>query len=181
MRIQIQNRQGRIRIHPKLMLSLWKVLRMTERRFGIPPEAEVSLLITDDQHICRLNRRYRGIRKPTDVLSFSMNEGERLVSGIAGPVLGDIIISAERALTQAHAYGHGLTREMAFLTAHGMLHLLGYDHQEPKAAAGMERLQEEILRGAGIKGRTGYCGSRGGRQNAASTCGAQRLDEILRF
>jgi probable rRNA maturation factor len=121
-----------------------------ERRFGIPPEAEVSLLITDDAYICRLNRRYRGIPKPTDVLSFSMNEGERLVSGITGPVLGDIIISAERALAQALEYGHGPVREMAFLTAHGMLHLLGYDHMEPREAAEMERLQEEILQSLNI-------------------------------
>jgi probable rRNA maturation factor len=72
-------------------------------------------------------------------------------SGIAGPVLGDIIISAERARAQARAYGHGLIREAAFLTAHGMLHLLGYDHAAPKEAAEMERLQEEILRSVGIE------------------------------
>jgi probable rRNA maturation factor len=125
-----------------------------ERGFGIPPEAEVSLLITDDAHICRLNRRYRGIPKPTDVLSFSMNEGKRLVSGIEGPVLGDIIISAERALAQALEYGHGPVREMAFLTAHGMLHLLGYDHVDPRGAAEMERLQEGILRSLNISRRS---------------------------
>jgi probable rRNA maturation factor len=79
-----------------------------------------------------------------------MNEGEFAASRIAGPVLGDIIISAERARAQAKEYGHGLVREMAFLTAHGMLHLLGYDHMNPEEAAEMERLQEEILQSLNI-------------------------------
>ena len=101
----------------------------------------VSLLLTDDETIKQLNSRYRGIDSTTDVLSFP--------SGEEG-FLGDIAISVPRARLQAEQYGHPLPREVAFLTVHGMLHLLGYDHIEPADEEYMRARQREILKKAGF-------------------------------
>ena len=93
---------------------------------------EVSVTLTNNEYIHTLNKQYRGIDRPTDVLSFALNESEE--PEIEGEpevdVLGDLIISVERAEEQAAYFGHSVRREMAFLTVHGMLHLLGYDHME---------------------------------------------------
>ena len=90
-------------------------------------DAELSVTLTDNAHIHAMNREYRHIDRPTDVLSFALNESEEpaVTGGPAVNVLGDIIISVERANEQAAEYGHSLRREVAFLTVHGMLHLLG--------------------------------------------------------
>ncbi|HYG58805.1 MAG TPA: rRNA maturation RNase YbeY [Symbiobacteriaceae bacterium] len=115
-------------------------------------EAEVSISLVDDAAITDLNRDHRGLHKPTDVLSFSQLEGEELAGLPEGePVLlGDIVISVERCLEQAADYGHSFERELGFLTAHGMLHLLGYDHQTPEEEAAMMAKTEEILAGLGL-------------------------------
>lgn len=129
-----------------------------------PYEAEVSLTLTDDAEIHRLNREFRGIDRPTDVLSFPMADfpkpaaygaleeaGADCFNPESGELmLGDIVISVERAAEQAESYGHSLRREFAFLTAHSMLHLLGYDHMTEEEAAVMERKQEDILQSLGI-------------------------------
>lgn len=121
--------------------------------------AEVSVVVTGDQEIRRLNRDYRGIDAPTDVLSFPLLEelGEQLPPGAppgpqhalwtAGevPALGDIVISLERAKAQAEEYGHSLQREIAFLTVHGLLHLLGYDHETEEPERVMRAKEEAIL------------------------------------
>ena len=99
-----------------------------------------SLMITDDENIRMLNKQYRDIDKETDVLSFPSGEDG---------FLGDIAISLPRAVKQAKMYGHSLEREMAFLTAHGMLHLLGYDHENEKDEKEMRDKQREILENAG--------------------------------
>ena len=93
---------------------------------------EVSVTLTNNDYIHQLNRKYRQIDRPTDVLSFALNESEEpdIENGPDINVLGDIILSVERAEEQAADYGHSLRREIAFLTVHGMLHLLGYDHME---------------------------------------------------
>jgi probable rRNA maturation factor len=85
------------------------------------------------------------------VLSFAMREGAPMLFPGARTMLGDIVISAERAQAQARRYGHGILREMAFLTVHGMLHLLGYDHKAPGEAWEMEGLQKKILAKLGIE------------------------------
>lgn len=115
-------------------------------------EAEVSVSLVDDEAITDLNRDHRGLHKPTDVLSFSQLEGEELAALPEGePVLlGDIVISLERCMEQAADYGHSFERELGFLVAHGMLHLLGFDHQTPEEEAGMMAKTEEILGGLGL-------------------------------
>ncbi len=106
---------------------------------------EVSVLLTDDEEMQRLNNTYRGIDAPTDVLAFAMQEGEN-VGGTNLNLLGDIVISLETAARQAKTAAHSLENEAAFLTVHGMLHLLGYDHQTPAETEIMFEKQENIWR-----------------------------------
>jgi probable rRNA maturation factor len=116
---------------------------------------EVSVTIVDDPTIHELNREHRGMDKPTDVLSFSQLEtvaGAPAEPNVEGePVLlGDIVISLERAQAQADEYGHSLAREVGFLTAHGTLHLLGFDHQTPEEEAEMTAHTEAVLASLGL-------------------------------
>lgn len=129
-----------------------------------PYETTVNLLVTDNAGIREYNKNYRRIDKETDVLSFPNIPFEK--EGDFSPVeetaadyfdpdsgellLGDIIISAERVEQQAREYGHSVLREFAFLTAHSMFHLCGYDHMTPEEAALMEQKQEAVLQQLGI-------------------------------
>lgn len=113
---------------------------------------EVSVTFVDDAQIHELNRIHRGVDRPTDVLSFSQLEGEdmgALPEGAPLP-LGDIVISLERCAEQAREYGHSFERELGFLVGHGMLHLLGYDHQTPEDEAVMMAKTEAILGELGL-------------------------------
>lgn len=128
---------------------------------GCPYEIMVSLLITDDEQIREMNRQFRQIDRATDVLSFPMLsfeqpgdfsflEGEDFDADAFDPetgelVLGDIVISAPHVRRQAEEYGHSIEREYAFLIAHSMLHLMGFDHMTPEEDQEMQRRQEEIL------------------------------------
>lgn len=116
------------------------------------PNAEVSITLTNNPYIHKLNLEYRKIDRPTDVLSFALNESEEpdVEGGPDVNILGDIIISVERAEEQAAEYGHSLKREMAFLTVHGMLHLLGYDHMEEDERREMEAEQSYVMEKLGI-------------------------------
>ena len=121
---------------------------------GFSSECEVSVSVVDGAEIQTINRQFRGIDRVTDVLSFpqlTFAEGEIPGKNENGEiVLGDIILCLQRAKEQAAEYGHSLKREIAFLTAHSMLHLLGYDHMTPQEEKVMFQKQEEILEKAGI-------------------------------
>lgn len=106
------------------------------------PDGEVSLLFCDDDVIQPLNRDWRGKDKPTDVLSFSQQEGE-LIGDVN--LLGDIIISIPTAQRQADERGHSLAHEVRVLVVHGLCHLLGYDHEEDDEAEVMEALERSLL------------------------------------
>lgn len=124
-----------------------------------PYEAEVSVLFTDDEEIRQINNEFRGIDTPTDVLSFPANEYEtpgnfdgfeEIALDSFHPetgelILGDIVISVDRAKLQAKEYGHSVEREVAFLTAHSMFHLFGYDHLEEEERIIMEEKQNNVL------------------------------------
>ena len=115
-------------------------------------DAEVSVTLTDDAHIHVLNRDYRGVDRPTDVLSFALTESEEpaIIDAPYGVVLGDLVISLERVAAQAEEYGHSVLRELSFLTVHGMLHLLGYDHIEEEDRLEMEEEQRHVMDVLGI-------------------------------
>ena len=121
---------------------------------GFYNDAEVSVTFTDNEGIRRINSEFRGIDKPTDVLSFPLTDFE---GGDEPPTdepfisLGDIVISLERAREQAEEFGHSFERECAFLCVHSMLHLLGYDHvNSDEEDAEMRRRQSEILESMGL-------------------------------
>lgn len=117
-------------------------------------DCEISLSIVTNEEIHDINKQFRNIDSPTDVLSFpqlTFEEGEEADVNENGEiVLGDIIISIDRAKEQAEEYGHSLKRELAFLSVHSMLHLMGYDHMVPEEEEDMFRRQKEILIEAGI-------------------------------
>lgn len=129
-----------------------------------PYEAELNILLTGNEEIRRINREYRQIDRPTDVLSFPMieypepgnfdhceDEDQDCFNPETGElVLGDIVISVDKVLEQAEAYGHSVMRELAFLTAHSMFHLFGYDHMEEDERAVMEERQRDLLEQLGI-------------------------------
>ena len=112
-------------------------------------DCEVSITLTDDEHIHELNREYRGIDRPTDVLSFAFNESDEpeIIYDDEDHIdaLGDIIVSLDRARAQSIEYGHSFKREVIFLIVHGMLHLLGYDHMEESDRLEMEAEQKFIM------------------------------------
>lgn len=128
-----------------------------------PYEAEVNLLLTMNEEIREMNARFREIDRATDVLSFPMvdynepgnfeflEEADEYFHPESGELmLGDIVISKEKVLSQAEEYGHSPKREYAFLIAHSMLHLMGYDHIEEEERVCMETRQNEILERLGI-------------------------------
>lgn len=109
------------------------------------PSAELGILITDDATVHELNRRYADEDKPTDVLSFSLREGEEFVSPDETERLGEVIISLDTAKRQAEEAGRPLEAEVAHLLVHGILHLLGYDHAEQDDERVMRGREEAIL------------------------------------
>lgn len=110
---------------------------------------DISVLITDDNGIWEMNKDYRNVDRPTDVLSFPSSEGDEL-STVPDGFLGDIAISINRTKAQALEYGHSFERELSFLTVHGCLHILGYDHMNDEDRQTMFALQDEILNDMGI-------------------------------
>lgn len=113
-------------------------------------ELEFSVIIVDNKRIHEINKEYRGIDRPTDVISFALEDNKEFEFDHYR-VLGDIYISIDKVKEQAKEYGHSEKRELAFLTIHGFLHLLGYDHMKEEEEKVMFKKQEEILDGFGIK------------------------------
>ena len=148
--INLENAQEKIDLEETVLKRLQEGIDAVADLNGLAEEAEVDVTIVDDEEIHELNRQYRGMDKPTDVLSFALDEGEEdepeLIGGPEEHLYGDIIISAETALRQAEEYGHGLEREMTYLAVHGMFHLLGYDHMTKEDKAEMRAKEEEALR-----------------------------------
>jgi probable rRNA maturation factor len=117
---------------------------------GVGGAIELGVLVTDDAELHRLNREYRGVDAPTDVLSFGDDADEEDTPAFVRPpdaprYLGDLAISFERVAAQAEEYGHSRERELAYLTVHGVLHLLGYDHERGREEAALMRGREEAV------------------------------------
>lgn len=131
-----------------------KLLNFAAKKQNIEDQSEVSVTFVNNERIWEINRDYRDKDAPTDVISFAMEEmgeGEIELTGVEMPrVLGDIIISVERAREQAGEYGHSFIRELGFLSVHGFLHLLGYDHMTEADEKEMFTLQKDILNEYGL-------------------------------
>lgn len=130
-----------------------KVISESLKYENISDNCEVSVTIVDNEDIHQINLKHRGIDRATDVLSFPLIDfkKESLPTDGSKIYLGDIIISIERAIEQANEYGHSIDREVGFLTAHSMLHLLGYDHMVENEEKVMFNKQEEILNNLNLR------------------------------
>jgi probable rRNA maturation factor len=127
-----------------------KIVRQVLKAEDVTPPYEVSLVFTDAEKVKQLNRDYRGVDQPTDVLAFYIHPQPGSDSSFALPPdgvthLGEVIISYPQALVQAKEQGHSLQRELAVLVIHGTLHLLAYDHEESREAKKMRAREEELL------------------------------------
>ena len=158
-KVHITNRQKEVKIPTGIRLLIRRCCNAVLRMEDFAGNVEVSVSFVDDQEIRSLNKIYRDKDSATDVLSFPLGEnGVYDVNFETGAyMLGDIVISVERAVEQAKLYGHSLQREIAFLTVHSMLHLLGYDHEQGGIEAVRMREKEEmVLAEMGLKRNSSY-------------------------
>ena len=147
--IYITNDQSVIRVTPKMKALIKRVVNASLDYEGFERPCEISVTLTDNKTIHGINKEHRGVDRPTDVLSFPIFDDEFDNGELC--VLGDIVLSLEKAASQAEEYGHSFERELAFLCVHSMLHLLGYDHEEGAAEESeMFEKQEQILTLMGI-------------------------------
>lgn len=149
MAVLVNNLQDQIPIPVELISFLEKIGAFVLRLEGAGTDAEVSIVLVDNSHIHELNLTYRGKDAPTDVLAFNLQGG--CVALGEDELLGDVVISMEKAEEQCIALGHTLKREVAFLAVHGILHLLGYDHCTMAAEREMSEKQEFILNNFDLK------------------------------
>ncbi len=145
MPVLVSNLQEKIQASKEIAATVEKVVLAVLGGESVDPGAEVSVVFVDNDYIRQLNREYRGIDSSTDVLSFAMEEGEKMPDSGEERILGDVVLSLERAEEQAKEYGHSFMREVAYLTAHGVLHLLGYDHGAEEERNIMRQKEESAL------------------------------------
>ena len=137
-------------VDENLLAEILRAADTVGKIYGVE-NAELSVTLTDDEHIHALNKKFRGIDRATDVLSFAFRESdEPEILDAQVDVLGDVIISLERAKVQAEEFGHSFLREMIFLEVHGLLHLLGYDHIDDDERREMEGEQKFVMSTLGI-------------------------------
>ena len=145
--VYFDNIQDNFPVSFQLKALLRRTVRATLKYEGIKNKTEVSVTFADDESIRKLNAEYRNLDRPTDVLSFPIEDDVEAADESQVLMLGDIVISLERAAVQAEEYGHSFKREVAFLCAHSMLHLLGYDHEVGEEQdVDMRRRQREIMK-----------------------------------
>lgn len=155
MKVVYENAQSNIALTYKLKMLVRRAIEATLDYEQYENPCEVSVTFTDNEEIHKLNMQFRGVDRPTDVLSFPLfdYEGETEeppVDELIG-MLGDIVLSLEQAELQAAEYAHSFEREVAFLVVHSMLHLLGYDHETGEEdEADMRRRQREIMEILGL-------------------------------
>lgn len=158
-RVIISNRQKQVKIPTGLRMLIRRCCHAVLQLEQFPDPAEISVTFVDNEQIHEMNLQYRGKDSPTDVLSFPMGDNgvydENHETG--AKILGDIVISMPKAVEQAQTYGHSLSREVGFLTAHSMLHLLGYDHEK----GGLDRVrmrekEERVMQSLGLPASSSY-------------------------
>ena len=151
-----ENEQSAEKVTYKLKMLLRRAIETTLRCEQYGNDVEVSVTLTDNEGIHELNARFRGVDAPTDVLSFPLfdyeNECDEPPIDEMQNMLGDIVLNLERTRAQAEEFGHSFAREVAFLTVHSMLHLLGYDHEKgDEEDKEMRARQSEIMRIMGLE------------------------------
>jgi probable rRNA maturation factor len=158
-RVVIDNKQKDVKIPTGLRMLVRRCCNAVLRMEKFKDPAEIRVTFVNNEQIRELNKQYRNKDVPTDVLSFPMGEnGVYDVNHATGAkILGDIVISMEKAVEQADRYGHSLEREVGYLSAHSMLHLLGYDHED----GGMERVhmrekEEQVMTQLGLPSTSSY-------------------------
>ena len=154
-RVIITNNQKAVKVPTGVRMLIRRCCHAVLRMEKFEDSAEISVTFVDNEQIRELNAQYRGKDTATDVLSFPM--GDDINRDTGAKILGDIVLSMEMAMEQAKRYGHSLEREIGYLTAHSMLHLLGYDHEN----GGMERVrmrekEEYVMTQLGLPGTTSY-------------------------
>ena len=144
-KVYITNNQKAVKIPSGLRILIRRACNAALEYEKFEGNTEVSVIFVDNEEIAKLNEQYRGKPTPTDVLSFPLGEDDHydINQETGAAMLGDIVISMERAMEQAEMYGHSLQREVAFLTVHSMFHLLGYDHEAGGIEAVRMREKEE--------------------------------------
>ncbi|ARP51157.1 rRNA maturation RNase YbeY [Ruminococcaceae bacterium CPB6] len=157
-RVMIDNRQKAVKIPTGLRMLVRRCCNAVLRMEHFTESAEISVIFVDNDQIHKLNKQYRDVDAPTDVLSFPMGEDGVYDTDYSNgaKVLGDIVISMEKAVEQAERYGHGLEREVGYLTAHSMLHLLGYDHEEGIQRVHMREKEEQVMAELGLPSSSSY-------------------------
>ena len=147
LKVVFSDRQKKVKLPSGIRMLLRRTCSAALEYEAFPDKAEVNVTFVDDEQIQELNLNFRNIDKSTDVLSFPLGEnGEYDTNPETGlKMLGDIVISVEHAVAQAEDFGHTLNREMAYLTVHSMLHLLGYDHVNGGIEAVRMREHEEAI------------------------------------
>ncbi len=159
MKVPIRNEQKVFKVTKELRDLVRLAVKTSLEYMDFPTNAEISVMFVDNDSIQKLNNLHRGIDRATDVLSFPLFEydedGEIIEDELdfspdGEMILGDIVISLERAAEQAEEYGHSFDREVGFLTVHSMLHLFGFDHMTPDDEEEMFDYQREILQEMGL-------------------------------
>ena len=145
MTVFITNEQDKIEIPAEWEEKINQVAAICLREEQLPEDVEVDLLFVDNEAIREMNLEYRDKDSATDVLSFPMYEPDEEIDDEEEVLLGDIVISLERAQEQCEEYGHSLEREVMYLLVHGLLHLAGYDHMEEEDKKVMRAQEEKLL------------------------------------
>ena len=157
-RVIITNNQKKVKIPTGLRMLVRRCCHAVLQLEGFEGIAEISVTFVDNNEIHNLNKQYRNKDCATDVLSFPM--GENGVYDIdpktGAQILGDVVISMEKAVEQAQRYGHSLQREVGYLTAHSVLHLLGYDHIDNLERVRMREKEERVMSLLGLPASTSY-------------------------
>lgn len=157
-RVIISNSQKEVKIPTGLRMLVRRCCNAVLRMESFQGAAEVSVTFANNEQIHELNKMHRNVDAPTDVLSFPMGEDGKydIDPATNAKILGDIVISMEKAVEQAERFGHTLQREVGYLTAHSMLHLLGYDHEEPLEKVHMREKEELVMTQLGLPSTTSY-------------------------
>ena len=157
-RVVIDNKQKNVKIPTGLRMLVRRCCNAVLRMENFQGAAEVSVTFANNEQIHELNKMHRNVDAPTDVLSFPMGEDGKydIDPATNAKILGDIVISMEKAVEQADRFGHTLQREVGYLTAHSMLHLLGYDHEEPLEKVHMREKEELVMTQLGLPSTTSY-------------------------